>query len=421
MFLSLLPIHQWGKEFVVPADSTYFYVFAESETQVIITRPGQLPVTHLLPAKTNIKLSNSEAGTTISADSLVYVLAVNCQPDQNFPWMYNVLPVSYIGTDYYHDASYVEYDISWPWPADPDLWITTVNASTTVYIDENNDGNPEFTHNLGAADTVIYEDPLEGAHIWATDKIYVVYVENWTRPYGRWGPASQKYGGASTEYIPTSSYGINYAVVDPFYKRTLPENNPRIFIVAAEDSTEVNIDFNWDGTDVSNVIDKGEVWTVLWPEGVSYTAHVWSNKGIQVIYRTDTSHNDHPGVNLAYTATPLIKEIIVDIDIKPGSDPNSINPRSKGKIPVAILTTDSFDAAAVDPTTILFGRTGEEASPVHYAFEDVDDDGDNDMILHFNTQDTGIQCGDTEAFLTGETLSGITIKGSDSIRTVGCK
>lgn len=113
--------------------------------------------------------------------------------------------------------------------------------------------------------------------------------------------------------------------------------------------------------------------------------------------------------------------IAVVIDIKPGSFPNSINPKSQGKIPVAILTTDSFDATTIDPTTVLFGRTGAEAAPVHFAFEDVDGDGDTDMIFHFNTQDTGIQCGDTSASLTGETFSGQMFQGSDSVKTAGCK
>jgi hypothetical protein len=114
-------------------------------------------------------------------------------------------------------------------------------------------------------------------------------------------------------------------------------------------------------------------------------------------------------------------EITVAIDIKPGSFPNSINPKSKGVIPVAILTTGAFDATTVDPTTVLFGATGTETVPVHSALEDVDGDGDTDMILHFNTQDTGILCGDTAASLTGETFGGVAIKGSDSIKTVGCK
>jgi hypothetical protein len=53
--------------------------------------------------------------------------------------------------------------------------------------------------------------------------------------------------------------------------------------------------------------------------------------------------------------------------------------------------------------------------------EDVDGDGDNDMILHFNTQYTGIVCGNTSASLTGSTFGGQAFRGSDSIRTVGCR
>ena len=53
-------------------------------------------------------------------------------------------------------------------------------------------------------------------------------------------------------------------------------------------------------------------------------------------------------------AVPLL------IDIKPGSDPNAINPRSKGFISVAILTTEGFDAQSVDPSTIAFGPDGAE-------------------------------------------------------------
>ena len=112
---------------------------------------------------------------------------------------------------------------------------------------------------------------------------------------------------------------------------------------------------------------------------------------------------------------------LVTIDVKPGSVTNSINPRSKGRIPVAILTTDTFDASAVDPTTVLFGAIGSEAAPAHSALEDVDGDGNTDLILHFRTQATGIVCGNTSASLTGNTFSGQTIEGSDSIRTVGCR
>lgn len=111
----------------------------------------------------------------------------------------------------------------------------------------------------------------------------------------------------------------------------------------------------------------------------------------------------------------------VTIDIKPGSFPNSINPHNPGVIPVAILTTYSFDAATVDPTTVRFGRTRTEAAAVQSALQDVDRDGDLDRILHFSTQATSIVCGNTSASLTGETFGGTAIEGSDSIKTEGCK
>ncbi len=111
--------------------------------------------------------------------------------------------------------------------------------------------------------------------------------------------------------------------------------------------------------------------------------------------------------------------LTVAIDIKPGGFPNSINPRNKGVIPVAILTTPTFAAATVNPLTVGFGPNS--ASPVQSAMEDVDGDGDLDMILHFRTQDTGIVCGNTSATLTGATGGGQAFQGSDAITTVGCQ
>jgi hypothetical protein len=108
----------------------------------------------------------------------------------------------------------------------------------------------------------------------------------------------------------------------------------------------------------------------------------------------------------------------VAIDIKPGSDPNSINPFSRGVIPVAILTTEDFDALTVDADSVLFGRAEAEKRHKRAHVEDVDGDGDLDLLLHFRTQDTGIALGDTEACLIGQTYDGVPIEGCDSVRTV---
>jgi hypothetical protein len=109
------------------------------------------------------------------------------------------------------------------------------------------------------------------------------------------------------------------------------------------------------------------------------------------------------------------------IDIKPGGFPNSINPRSNGVIPVAILTTPEFDATQVDPLTGRFGPGGASEAHGKGHLEDVDGDGDIDLVLHFRTQDAAIPCAATQAALTGETYAGRRIEGSDSVKTSGCR
>ncbi len=104
----------------------------------------------------------------------------------------------------------------------------------------------------------------------------------------------------------------------------------------------------------------------------------------------------------------------VKIDIKPGSNPNNINLKSKGVVPVAVLTTGDFDASDVDPTSVVFAG----ASPVRWRLCDVDDDGDVDMLFHFKTQElfeNDLNEDSTEATLTGETNSGDVISGTDKV------
>jgi hypothetical protein len=118
----------------------------------------------------------------------------------------------------------------------------------------------------------------------------------------------------------------------------------------------------------------------------------------------------------------------VAIDIKPQSIPNAINPYSRGVIPVAILGSDTFDVSDIDVTTLTFGSGG--AAPAHNLadsftyndhLQDVNLDGYMDLMTHYRTRETGIFCGDESATLTGETLDGQPIEGSDSINTVGCR
>ena len=109
------------------------------------------------------------------------------------------------------------------------------------------------------------------------------------------------------------------------------------------------------------------------------------------------------------------------IDIKPHSDPNSINTNSKGTIPVAILSTPDFDAPSeVDKSSLTFGITGDEDSLAKCtkSSEDVNGDGLQDVVCHFKTQDTGFEKGDTEGILKGTTLGGVPFEGRDAVRIV---
>jgi hypothetical protein len=114
--------------------------------------------------------------------------------------------------------------------------------------------------------------------------------------------------------------------------------------------------------------------------------------------------------------------IEVAIDIKPGSDPNSINLSSAGVIPVAILSADTFDATTVDPDTIslagarvkMVGKSGKYLSHE----EDVNGDGLLDLVSQVYTAQFMVEIGETVAVLEAETLEGTPIRGEDSINIV---
>jgi len=118
-------------------------------------------------------------------------------------------------------------------------------------------------------------------------------------------------------------------------------------------------------------------------------------------------------------AVPFILQR-VQIAIKPGESPASINPRDNGVIPgVAILSSATFDARTIDDLTARFGPG--QASPKGRAkVQDVNKDGLPDMVFQFSTPESMIACGDTASFLFAKTTSGQAVVGADAIRTVGC-
>ena len=143
------------------------------------------------------------------------------------------------------------------------------------------------------------------------------------------------------------------------------------------------------------------------------------------------SHPEDSDPDLSNNQAEYVLELAcvlpVAINIKPGSDPNSINPRSKDVVPLAILTTEAgeyglplaFDATTVDPLSVRFGphdlvwTDGGGAFEAHgrghvedsRELDEVTRDGDDDMVLHFHVQETGIDASTTEACVKGEWLA----------------
>jgi hypothetical protein len=116
--------------------------------------------------------------------------------------------------------------------------------------------------------------------------------------------------------------------------------------------------------------------------------------------------------------------IYADIDIKPGSYPNTINCKGKNEtITVAILTTKDFDALTVDYRTVTFEGAKEihvdkrSGLPIQH-IEDIGLDGDMDLVFHFYRRNTSLTCKSTTGLLKGLTYGGIPIEGIDSVRMV---
>lgn len=109
------------------------------------------------------------------------------------------------------------------------------------------------------------------------------------------------------------------------------------------------------------------------------------------------------------------------IDVKPGSDRNPINLGAKGVLPVAILTTENFDAAVAEISWIGLSDTELTGSctPQKSSVEDIDGDGLEDLMLHFSQTDlVANDCIDdttSELTLHLETFDGEQGSGSNAV------
>ena len=188
---------------------------------------------------------------------------------------------------------------------------------------------------------------------------------------------------------------------------------------------------NFDGTDFAELfvmgsnLDTSGIAVDLSSGKVYWGQQVTQESG--AIYRMNLDGSDpevfEPGFNgVGDMSFVSLHSIPVRIDIKPRDEHNVINTRSSGGVLVAVLSDaaneTSFDALQIDPATVQFGPGG--ASTNRYRAADVNSDGVVDLVMQFSIPDTGIQCSDGVATLTGVTFDGRKVTGTDSIKTAGC-
>jgi sugar lactone lactonase YvrE len=128
----------------------------------------------------------------------------------------------------------------------------------------------------------------------------------------------------------------------------------------------------------------------------------------------------------------------VDLDLKPGSCPNPLNPGSRGVLPVAILGTTDFDVHDIDVSSVLLEGV---LAPLRSSIDDVatggagggqgcdcttdGPDGLDDLTLKFRTEDVASVLGTLapgearELTMSGQLLDGTSFEGADCVVIVG--
>jgi beta-glucanase (GH16 family) len=148
-------------------------------------------------------------------------------------------------------------------------------------------------------------------------------------------------------------------------------------------------------------------------------AFLWDTAGPAQLeaVRTESSDADaRPGQDAVENVGVATVARSVDIIVK-----GSVCNQGNGVIPVQVLSTPDFDATTVDHTTVTLGGASEthvdnKTGVARRHEEDVDKDGDIDLVFHFRFKETGLPCNPEAVPFNGATFDGqaITAGGSDA-------
>ena len=154
----------------------------------------------------------------------------------------------------------------------------------------------------------------------------------------------------------------------------------------------------------------------------------WTNVNDHKVQRSNfdgTSMEDlvNTGLDTPWgIALDIPTAIEVSVDLKPGSQTNTINLYSAGVIPIAILSSDTFDALSVKVETVWVSgasvRLAGKSDRYMCQEIDVNNDGLTDLVCDIETAEFMLEEGEDTVELTAETSDGIKIHGTDLIKIV---
>lgn len=287
------------------------------------------------------------------------------------------------------------------------VWTETVGLSLA-----GSDGNLEFWHNFSVT-------PVDGSQVVELDTD------------GRTGTTScnvKIFQEINT--CPGASYNLSY-----FWR-------PRFDDATGSES----VTLSWAGTNLITHSDPVATWRQA-------TRTVIAGNGRQELAFTEGGTGDHAGMlldNVVLTGPDanVAGACGTAINIKPGSDPNSINVCAEGSVPVVIWGSPTFDVNTIDPTSLKLGNAlvkvvgksdrylcsiGDKGSPAAGVFDNLGDpDGIPDLTCHFQIVPNmfeGSTVGEvtmdvcTGGFNAGCDDSATTLKAADAINIVreGCQ
>ncbi|MFC2081729.1 fibronectin type III domain-containing protein [Candidatus Bipolaricaulota bacterium] len=113
-------------------------------------------------------------------------------------------------------------------------------------------------------------------------------------------------------------------------------------------------------------------------------------------------------------------DVWVDVHIRPGSEMNQVNPCAKGVIPVAIISTEGFDATEVVVESVVFAGAlvaVNKAGKLQAHVEDLNADGLPDLLIQVDIADLDpLELHEGEGCITALTRSGDVVRGCDEFQ-----